>query len=394
MKRKFTFFLAFICLITLSAASLPVSFTSAKTTSAAEPACYVAFGDSIAAGFGLAGYSGDQANAPADSYQAQLGTFLKTNPHNYAVTGDDSQACIDLLTSGAADASLAKADVISLSIGSNDLLLPFIQIVMDYFDIEPGTIDESIFTGGFTQLNINLSELSEYLQQARGLMEDLSDQKQLHAKASAFTGQFQKILNLLRQKAPKAEIYVTNVYNPFVSVPKLRDLADIYITEINQTFSADAADYTLIDVYTPFLHNTDYTNFRLDTSNPMKPRVNPDPHPSLKGHQAIAELFINALQHAHAPKAAKLLSVSTSSKYKLTAAIRLPATADGCQLRYATSKNGPYKVLSNTSKKTLQTNSQKLKSGKTYFFKVRSYAVNKGITYFGKASSAQKLTVN
>ncbi len=392
MKRKFTLFLTFLCLITLSVVSLPVSLATAKTTPKQESVCYVAFGDSIAAGYGLEGYDSQPTDAPADSYQAQLGAFLKTQPKNYAVTGDDSQACIDLLTSGAADASLASADVISLSIGSNDLLLPFIQILMDYFDIEPDSIDASLFTDGFSQLQIDLTKLSKYLEQSKELMKELSDQAQLHAQAAAFKGQFQKLLKLLRQKAPKAEIYVTNIYNPFVSIPKLRDLADIYISEINQAFSADAAAYTLIDVYTPFMQNAAYTNIRFDISNPVKPQINPDPHPSVKGHKAMADLFIQALSSAHAPKAAAL-RVSTSRSYKLTANIKLPANADGCQLRYATSKNGSYKILSTTSKKKLQTNAKKLKAGNTYYFKACSYVIDKGVTYYGKESSAQKLTI-
>ena len=49
---------------------------------------YVAFGDSIAAGYGLEGYTADQDNPPADSYQAIISNFLKTSPANYAVTGE------------------------------------------------------------------------------------------------------------------------------------------------------------------------------------------------------------------------------------------------------------------------------------------------------------------
>lgn len=388
MKKRLCAFMMCLCMAVISMVS---SFGSIHAKSADNQTKYVAFGDSIAAGYGMPGYSASQQTAPAGSYQALLGDFLKTQPCNYAVTGDNSDDCIQILNSGTADADLQEADVISLSIGSNDLLLPFIQIVMDYFGIESGSIDQSQFTDGFTMPELDPSEIMNYYKQSAGLIAELTNNAVLHEKAAAFSGQLQTILSLLHEKAPNAEIYVTNIYNPFISVPMFGELGNTYIKEINQAFSKDAAEYTLVDVNSLIANDPSLTNVTIDMANLSKTNI--DPHPSAKGHKAIANLLIQALKTAHAPKAASLKSAASGSKYKLTAKIKLPAGADGCQILYAASKNGTYKTLAATDKTAYKTNSKKLKAGKTYYIKVRSYKTQKGVTYYGKDSGAKKIKI-
>lgn len=64
-------------------------------------------------------------------------------------------------------------------------------------------------------------------------------------------------------------------------------------------------------------------------------------------------------------------------------------TADGYIVYRATSKNGTYSKLATVSKKTYT--SRKLKSNKTYYYKVRAYKKVNGVTVFGKLSSAVKV---
>lgn len=395
MRKRICSFLMLLCLL---AASISAGPYAAYAKGSAKPAVYTAFGDSIAAGYGLDGYSDSQDTpaAPAESYQALTAAFLQTKSHNYAVTGDNSDDCISLLTSGKADADLAATDVITLSIGSNDLLLPFIQIVMDHFQIDPSAIDpaqiEDQIKNGFTLPQMDMSQMAEYLKQAETLLNELSDHATLHAQARAFGEKFRTILSLLHEKAPDAEIYVTNIYNPFAFLPKIGELADRYIQEINEAFSADAADYTLIDVYAPF-QEQELTNVQTDFKQPSG--ISLDPHPSVQGHAVIAGLIIQACQDAHSPKPAVLRSLYSDSKKKLTAEIKLPAGADGYQLLYAADKKGTYKKLGErtSDQKTFQTSSKKLKSKKTYYMKVRSYQVVKGVTYYGKDSNVLKIKI-
>lgn len=390
-KKRIYCIFVLLCMLTVS---LSASLQTIYAQKNAEKTSYTAFGDSIAAGYGLDGYSDDQAKAPADSYQTLVAKFLHTQSVNYAVTGNNSDDCIQLLRSATADEALADTDIITLSIGSNDLLLPFIQIVMDELQIQPETLDpasiEEQLKNGFTIPSADLSEMAEYLKKVEQLMEQLSDNATLHAQAAAFEEKFQTILAILHEKAPNADIYATNIYNPFASVPKIGELADIYIQEINQAFSDKAADYTLIDVYTPF-HEKELTNVNIDFKQPY--RLQLDPHPSVQGHAAIAELITEAIKQTYAPNAAVLKSLSSGSKKKLTVKATLPSDADGYQVLYATSKNGNYKTLGNTNKKTFQTNSKKLKSKKTYYIKLQSFKVINDVTYFGKDSKVKKVII-
>lgn len=392
-KRKSMVLLASFCIVAIFAIifHLITGQAKQKAQAATNQNVYTAFGDSIAAGYGLEGYSDDQTKAPKDSYQALVAAFLKTNSHNYAVTGDNSSDCIEILTSGIADEYLEQSDIITLSIGSNDLLLPFIYRMIKEFDIDPGSIDP---TNPMPELNI--SSMSKYWQKLKQLLSDLSDDEELHTQAAAFPDKFQTILSLLKEKAPNAKIYVTNIYNPFLSItaiPELGKTADIYIKEINKAFRTDAADYTLVDVYTPFKENPAYTNFHVDLSNPSSPDISMDPHPSVKGHKKIAKLFTEAIQHTYAPKAASISQIKSSRTYKLTANVKLPKNADKYQLLYASSKNGTYKTLATATRNTYRTNNKKLKSNRTYYIKARSLRKINGVTYYGKDSKAYKLTI-
>ncbi len=382
-KKLFTLLLA-VCML------IAPPCTILQAAAEKPSACYVAFGDSIAAGYGLAGYSSGQGSAPADSYQALLADFLHTTSRNYAVTGDDSSRCMELLASGAADSDLSHADIITLSIGSNDLLLPFLQIVMDYYQIDPADIDGSMFADGIQMPQIGQAELVKYYQQSEALIADLKNNATLHTQAAAFEEKLQTIISTLRQKAPGAEIYVTNIYNPFHSIPLLGEMAETYISEINQAFSVDHPEYTLVDVHTPF-NQKELTNIHLNLSDLSN--ISIDPHPSVEGHKVIANSLVDALKKAHTPKAASILSISSSSKYKLAVKLQYGKDADGCEIQFAASKKGSYQTLASSSKKTFRSNSGKLKKGKTYYFKVRSFNNKNGVTYYGKLSKAKAFKI-
>ena len=116
-------------------------------------------------------------------------------------------------------------------------------------------------------------------------------------------------------------------------------------------------------------------------------------NPSIEGHRLIADLLIQALQKAHAPKAAVLKSVASDSRHRLSAKIKPAKNSDGYEILYASKKKGSYKTLDTASKKTYQTDSAKLKSGKTYYVKIRSFKTVKGVTYYGAESSIKKIVI-
>ena len=88
---------------------------------------YVALGDSIAHGYGL-------GNPEKDSYVGQVKQYLEENydyvfAENFGTNGMRSDELLDILTNPENDmynkyhATLQHADIVTISIGSNDLML-------------------------------------------------------------------------------------------------------------------------------------------------------------------------------------------------------------------------------------------------------------------------------
>lgn len=369
MKKRIKPVLFILCAI-ISVAMAYTVFTNAGNNKTA----YVALGDSIAAGYGLDGYSPGQETPPYDSYQSVVASFLKTVPYNYAVSGDDSNSCINILNSGKADDALATADIVTVSIGSNDLLKPFTEIVKETLQI----------TGG------NSPSIADILAAASDLYVQLKDNKILYEKAQAFSANFAVIINLLKQKAPKAEIYVTNIYNPYKYVMLLDESADSYIKEINKAFDTDSDDYTVIDLYTMF-NNKELTNVRFDISD--LPGINLDPHPSKEGHKEIASAILNALDKKHAPGTPDISSIKSTAKNQISVKLLCPTAKSGYEIKFSLSKNKKFKLLAATTKNKTVIKSSKLKPGKTYYIKARSYNNVNGIKYYSAYSQLKKVHI-
>lgn len=351
---------------------------------------YVAFGDSIAAGYGLEGYSGGQEVPPADSYQSIVGRFLKTSPVNYAVTGDDSTDCIELINSGIADEALSDASVITLSIGSNDLLKPFINIVKEALGITSsgGDMDYSLIEDYYASLkNASFTDL---VSMANSIAEKARDNEELHAKAQEFSSNFNEIIKILKEKAPQAVIYVTNIYNPFKDVMVAGSLADTYIKELNSTFKDNGSDYTLIDTYSLFAKEN-LSNVKFDISD--LDNINLDPHPSKEGHARIALAILNALKEKNSPAPASIKQLKSKALNSVTIKLSCGSGKSGYEIKFASSKDGKWVKLKDTSKNNNNIKSGKLKSGKTYYFKAISYNNVNGVKYYSKPSKAKKIKI-
>ena len=91
-----------------------------------ESVRYVALGDSIAYGYGL-------SDRESDSYVGQVGKYLEKKydyvfEENFGTNGLRSDQLLDILTNPENEqynkyrATLQHADIVTLSIGSNDLL--------------------------------------------------------------------------------------------------------------------------------------------------------------------------------------------------------------------------------------------------------------------------------
>ena len=265
---------------------------------------YMALGDSIAAGYGLEGYDPEADTLPASAYASIVGNTLGLTTGFLASNGMNSASLISILSNPDYQAYLSKAKVLTLSIGSDDVLLPFLGIVAQKLNCNPEDIqstltalaqsDQAALAADLTALNADDGT-------------GIKNNQILTAAASGFAQNFKDIISALKTALPSAKIYVTNAYNPYegISIPygagtlNLGDIAESYITTLNQAFSSDSSEYTLIDVHKAF---SDSLKSGTSLVNANLAILNFDPHPNLDGHAKIAHMILAAYNGATSQK--------------------------------------------------------------------------------------------
>lgn len=237
--------------------------------------CYVAIGDSICRGYGL-------DDPETQRYSSLIGKQTGCTVYNYGVDGQTGEELITFLREGKAEA-LSQADVVSVSIGGNNLL----HVLSTLF---------------FSMLgNLDLNNPASLLQMdAEDLFAAVDD------AVTAFELELPVLIELIGQQAPNAKILFQTVYNPYRSFvfPPLRlnggpngglttisALTDECIQRLNEKIRDGALQYgyTVCDVYDAFEQNAD----RL--VNATLTKLNFDPHPNAEGHAVIAEVLLKEI---------------------------------------------------------------------------------------------------
>lgn len=240
---------------------------------------YVAFGDSIAYGYGL--------QDTEDCCINLVSEYLNTDVSNYAVNGLTSSGLITVLDSGIYDEDIYNADVITITIGSNDILHPFMEIVSNTVGIEGD------FTTGMQQWYATSSQL-EKMVVINQLNQVLQNNEVIETACENFKeNTFPTIIEDIKDINPDCEIVVTNFYNPYYNVNiggmlDLGSIADVYIQELNSALDTSSTDYTVANVYDDF-NTTGLTNVNLDV-------FNLDAHPNIEGHKVIANNIIKNIK--------------------------------------------------------------------------------------------------
>lgn len=234
---------------------------------------YVALGDSIAKGYGLKdveneSYVGRIANVLEERYGAVRLT-------NFGKNGLRSDELLEILTDRSNEQhnaymeKIKEADLITLSIGSNDLLC-------------------------YISTDTNFKEFRE-----KG--------DEIFTKAcEKFSDNIPRIIRAIRDAAPNAQLFVNNIYNPCKDISfnisedilnDLDELAEVYIEKINAGFYSEKVQsvfhntiggtkYTLVDVKSAF----EETDEKL--INMVFSWGDIDPHPNKEGHKVIADMII------------------------------------------------------------------------------------------------------
>lgn len=340
---------------------------------------YTAFGDSIASGYGLPGYHAGVTHSAIDAYRESVTEELKTKYSDTVVFADS--LAIDGLKSTELRAYLtdpnnpqyelfqkaaAESDIITISIGSNDILGPFMEEGAKELGCSIGeiyeTLEETLTSNSLIELLSLLNSAERMNKILAGLPEDTD--AELAAKAIAeysidgneefnqiciqFAENLQVMIETIHNLSPKAEIFVTNIYNPYkgvfltnpltsVCIFDIGNLAEFYIRKLNEAFTTESELYHLIDVKTMFdKAETVPVNANISGSFGMDftlDHYNLDPHPSVEGHAVIASLIKDSMASVQMPVRKALPEADMEFR------------AGNFQCRLLSSKNGVQNVM-------------------------------------------------
>lgn len=275
--KTFTRILCLLLCLVLTAGLFPA---------AGEEPVYVALGDSIADGYRLAGYTAP-GSAPAGSFPVLLAGSLGARLIPLAVSGMDTDGLLQALDTRTYREAVAEADILTLTIGSNDLLHPAIDRLT--------SLGQSVAEGNLSELLTDLGGVGEILTSAEA-------REEYARHVARFKDNWEAIIARIRALNPRAEIYVTNFYNPYSMLEYTLGFFSLHVGSVAQTYldqmnawleeSPSAGEYRIADIRD------------VSTNVCFSPRnltgFDLDPHPDPAGHALIFRRVLTARQVAEA----------------------------------------------------------------------------------------------
>ena len=264
----------------ISAAILSASLVSCSMTESSQkevkhntevPPKMLFLGDSIAAGYGLDGYTSSDnyhcrsySNILKEKYETELKGKCEHVMVNKAVSGATSSDLVELIQSGELDSDLKDSDAIVISIGGNDLL---------------GIVLKAMASMGITDASSFDYENFDFLGAASSLLSMGGDVDNALTKFDSNL----KIIAVELCKRTKGTVFIQTLYDPleyFSSVKMVTDFSNDKIGRLNSIISDNSSSgYTVINVA------ADFKGRAGELTNMSKFDI----HPNESGHVVIAE---------------------------------------------------------------------------------------------------------
>ncbi|MCC8151412.1 MAG: GDSL-type esterase/lipase family protein, partial [Lachnospiraceae bacterium] len=252
---------------------------------------YLALGDSITTGYGLTDPDTEGFAAKfADAIEEEDTTVTTVNA---GVAGLTAETLATALATGSYDAQIAAADVITITIGGNDLMAAFYECVAGLYS--------SAFGTSCTSVNVQtwLGNASAYPTEVAAIVSLLSSDTGAAALSAAISEassecveNIESIVGLIRAVNQDAVILLANQYNPYASLSSvaayasISSLFDSAVKGFNTLLSASStvsANCEIVDLYSAGVS----TNVNVST-------MNFDFHPNAAGHATIASVMYTA----------------------------------------------------------------------------------------------------
>ena len=191
-------------------------------------------------------------------------------------------------------ALIPQADVITLSIGGNNLLTPVIATVFAMYGLNPLFNTEqdlmtAIMMQGEMAWNMKLAAFTESALSS----EPMTLGSMLEARTAQFLIDWPAILNRIEVLNPNADIIAMTLYNPIEKSDNeaLFNRYEALVRPMNMVMMRTQNRVMLANVANTFRKDPDAVAFRLTwvDAGLYKPPVLIDPHPTTLGHQLIFE---------------------------------------------------------------------------------------------------------
>ncbi len=256
---------------------------------------FVALGDSIARGHGLS----DPENC---AYPAIVCESVRQNLpdtevdfYNYAHDGDTTGNLLEIVKNGAPE--LDGADIVTVSIGANNILLPFFSCLSRLTSV--------------LGLSPSASESTDIADRVENVFESVNSFLKSEEFASSMSqgvetakSDLSEIFAEIKRRAPSAKVLVMLVYSPYhntvISLPYIEQkidlgtLCDLWVSRLDAVLrdASLTSGFYMVDCYTPMLDKKGLLNVAISL---FPPRFSIDPHPNVSGHVSIANLHIDVL---------------------------------------------------------------------------------------------------
>ena len=269
---------------------------------------YVALGDSIAYGYGLA----DRDNDSYASKVRQKYNISQSNFQNLAVSGMTCAEYYEKIQEEEYTSAIENADLLTVSIGSNELLGLVTKAVSDVTGVpidSPNFVQEAqnVF------LSASMLEKIKMLTEIYNTFTSEEMKLQIEASINTYKDNWSKSIEYIKGINPDITIVATEFYNPYYEISlgsyDLGGFVDENIQKMNEILhenSNSESEYKIAKIYDAF--NT--TNPRLTNVNISMSDLNVDPHPNVLGHEVICTKIMDALVDADNKKDISELTIN------------------------------------------------------------------------------------
>lgn len=287
MKRRLLSVLLSLC---LALGLLP-------TAAFAQGEVYVALGDSISTGYGL---------TDSDAcFTRQIAASKSYALKSHAVDGATSSTLLAKLSDPAVAADVASADVITITIGGNDLMGALYLYLANQYNETNGTALSAADIQNALMGKHETIEQTTILIFASSVLSDFPQSAEASSALQQLGTNLTASIAAIKKANPDVTLIVANQYNPYSyaaknvnplfanAVNKIVEAFETGITALNATIATMSLQlgYDVADVSSAFKFAEENPCNASFASLP----INPDFHPNAYGHSLIANVILPLL---------------------------------------------------------------------------------------------------